>query len=94
LDAAAGIEEKRMSHKDNHDDKGKPFYLNIEGELIPWDDETITTEQLIELGGWDPSLRVQEIDLMTNEARTLKPGEVVLLKPGMGFAKKFEWKRG
>ena len=84
-----------MSHKDKHNDSSnKPFFVNIEGEEIPWDDETITTEQIVELGGWDASLGVQEIDLMTNEARTLKPGEVVELKPGKGFAKKIEWRRG
>lgn len=80
-----------MSHKDGHQ---KPFVVNIEGELFPWDSQTITTKEIVELGGWDLSLGVQEIDLMTNEARTLKPGEVVELKPGKGFAKKIEWRRG
>lgn len=84
-----------MSHKDKHDDAtGKKFFVNIEGEVFPWDEETITTEQVIDLGGWDPVLGVQEIDLKTNEARTLKPGEIVELKPGKGFSKRIEWRRG
>ena len=84
-----------MSHKHKHtDDRTNPYFVNIEGEVFPWDSPTITTEEIIELGGWDPTLGAQEIDLKTNEARTLKPGEVVELKPGKGFAKKIEWRRG
>lgn len=74
--------------------RGPKFNLNIEGELIPWDDDTITTEQIIELGGWEPSLGAIIIDLKTNEERTLKEGEEIEIKPGMGFAKKVKFKRG
>ena len=72
----------------------KPFFVNIEGEVCPWEDETITTEEIADKGGWDVSLGVQEIDLRTNETRTLEPGEVVKIRPGMGFAKKLKWQRG
>ena len=78
----------------NNKGKGPKYYLNIEGELHPWDDDTITTEQIIELGGWDPSLGAIIIDLKTNTERTLSPGEVVKIKPGQGFAKKVRFKRG
>jgi hypothetical protein len=74
-------------------DKTPPFFVNIEGVEYPWDKETITTEEIIQLGGWDPSLGVIEIDKDNNE-RTLQPGEVVELKPGHGFGKKIRWKRG
>lgn len=73
--------------------QGPKFTLNIEGALYDWDEDTITTEQIAELGGWDPSIGVIEIDKDNNE-RTLSPGEVVELKPGMGFGKKIKWKRG
>lgn len=73
---------------------GPKFFLDIEGTDIPWDEPTITTEQIIELGGWDPSLGVQQIDQKTNEAVTLATGQVVELKPGMGFAKRLRWQRG
>lgn len=73
--------------------RGQKFFANIEGTEHPWDRETITTEEIITLGGWDPSLGVIEIDRENNE-RTLKPGEVIDLKPGHGFAKKVRWKRG
>jgi Multiubiquitin len=73
--------------------KGSKYYVNVEGVEYPWDENTITTEQIAGLGGWDPSIGVIEIDKDNNE-RTLKPGEVVELKPGHGFAKKVRWKRG
>jgi hypothetical protein len=73
--------------------KGPKYYVNVEGTEYPWDESTISTEQIADLGGWDPSIGVIEIDKDNNE-RTLKPGEVVELKPGHGFAKKVRWKRG
>jgi hypothetical protein len=73
--------------------QGPKFTLDIEGTLHPWDEDTITTEQIAALGGWDVSLGVLLIDRDNNE-RTLKPGEVVELKPGMGFSKKVRFRRG
>jgi len=74
--------------------KGPKFLLDIEGELFPWDEDTITTEQIIELGGWDPSLGAVIIDKKTNEETTLQSGEVIEIKPGMGFSKQLGFKRG
>ncbi len=74
-------------------DETRPFFVNIEGVEHPWHRDTITREEIIQLGGWDPSLGVIEVDKDNNE-RTLQPGEVVELKPGHGFAKKIRWKRG
>ena len=73
--------------------QGPKFTLDIEGSLKPWDQSTITTEQIIALGGWDAAQGAILIDADNNE-RTLKPGEVVDLKPGMGFSKKIRFKRG
>ncbi len=73
--------------------QGPKYLLDIEGELKPWDKDTITTEEIISLGGWDPSQGAIVIDADNNE-RTLQPGEVVELKPGMGFSKKVHFKRG
>ena len=80
--------------KNNDKAKGPKYYINIEGDQYPWDDETITTEQIIELGGWEPSLGAIVIDLKTNTERTLSPGEVIEIKPGQGFSKKVRFKRG
>ena len=73
--------------------RGQKFFVNIEGTEHPWEKDSITTEEIIGLGGWDPSLGAIEIDKDNNE-QTLKPGEVIDLKPGHGFAKKVRWKRG
>ena len=72
---------------------GPKFTLDVEGVLKPWDQDTITTEQIASLGGWEPSLGVLLIDKDNNE-RTLRPEEVVELKPGMGFSKKVRFRRG
>ena len=74
-------------------EQGPKYILNIEGAEILWHQDTITTEQIAELGGWDISQGVIEVDQNNNE-RTLAPGEVVEIKPGHGFGKKHLWKRG
>jgi len=74
-------------------DKGPKYVLNIEGNEFPWEEDTITTEQIAQLGGWDISQGVIEVDKDNNE-RTLAPNEIVHIKPGQGFGKKIRWKRG
>lgn len=44
------------------------------------------------MGGWTTE-GVIEIDA-DNVERNLSPGEIIQLKPGLGFAKKVHWKRG
>ena len=56
------------------------YTLCIEGENYPWDDDKVTAKQIAELGGWDVSEGVIEID-ENNVERTLEPDEVVYLKP-------------
>ncbi len=73
--------------------QGPKYILNIEGKEFPWDDDTITTEEIAELGGWDPTQGVIEVDKDNNQ-RTLAPGEVIEIKPGLGFGKKHIFKRG
>jgi hypothetical protein len=74
-------------------DHGPKYFLDIEGTEHPWPRETITTEEIAKLGGWELAQGVIEIDADNNE-RTLQPGETVQLKPGKGFSKKIHWKRG
>jgi hypothetical protein len=69
------------------------YFVDIEGTVHLWPSETITTEEIIALGGWPSSQGVIEIDRDNNE-RTLQPGQVIHLKPGHGFAKKVRFKRG
>lgn len=72
---------------------GAKYHLDIEGVLKDWDEDTITTEQIIRLGGWDASQGAILID-HDNRETTLQPGQVVEIKPGMGFSKKVRFKRG
>lgn len=69
------------------------YTVVIEGKPYPWNAKSITTEQIIALGGWDASQGVIEVDEDNNE-RTLAPHEVIELKPGLDFGKKHRWKRG
>ena len=72
---------------------GPLYCVWIEDKSHPWPQDTITTERIAELGGWDVSQGVIEVDDDQNE-RTLKPGEVVKLRPGVSFGKKLRFKRG
>lgn len=73
--------------------QGPKYLLNIEGETVPWDHDTITAEQIADLGGWNVEQGVIEVDQHNNE-RTLTPGVEIEVKPGHGFGKKHRWKRG
>ena len=70
------------------------FEVDIEGAYKPWDKDTITTEEVAALGGWDSSMGVVLVSLEDGTERTLQPGEVVKLQPGLGFSKKVLFKRG
>lgn len=74
-------------------ERGAKYHLDIEGVLKDWNEGTITTEQIIQLGGWDASQGAILID-EENRETTLQPGQVVQIKHGMGFSKKVRFKRG
>ena len=69
------------------------FVICIEDREIEWKKGVITYEEILELGGWDPAKGVVEVDEDQGE-RTLEPGEIVKLKPGLRFGKKVRFKRG
>ena len=71
---------------------GPKYFVNIEGVEHDWPKDTITTEEIAQLGGWGTE-GVIEIDA-DNVEHTLAPSEIVHLKPGHGFAKKIRWQRG
>ena len=76
------------------EERGPKYCLNIEGEIYPWDEDTITVPQIRELGNLPRDLPVIEIDLTDNSQRTLAEDEIVHLRPGLGFSKKIKYKRG
>ncbi len=78
----------------NSQGEGPKYEIDIEGTLHPWHRDTITTADIIQLGGWSPDQGVVEVDLKTQEERTLAADEVVTLKPGHGFGKKVKFQRG
>lgn len=80
----AGVERFRV---------GPAFWVCVEGARLRWPRETITMEEIAGLGGWDPAQGVIEVDEDQNE-RTLAPGEVITLKPGIAFGKRLCWRRG
>ncbi len=72
---------------------GAKYSICIEGKNFEWPKKTITTEEIIQLGGWDASQGAVEVDKDQNE-RPLASGEVIQLKPGHNFCKKQRFKRG
>ena len=68
--------------------------VDIEGEFKPWDSDTITTEQVAALGGWNPAEGVILVNLDDGTERTLEPGEEIKLQADMGFSRKVLFKRG
>lgn len=74
--------------------QGPKYHLDIEGTIHDWDEDTITVPQIRELGGLPTDLPVLEIDLKDNSQRELAEGEVVELRPGLGFSKKVRYQRG
>lgn len=87
------LDEKQDKPKNEKLLREPKHFVCIEGETHPWADNTITTEEIIEAGGWDPDQGVIEVDRDQNE-RTLRPGEVIEIKPGKRFGKRVCWKRG
>ncbi|OHB32994.1 MAG: hypothetical protein A2X79_00755 [Desulfuromonadaceae bacterium GWB2_53_15] len=79
--------------EDHVNQGGQKYFVNIEGKEFPWGDETITAEEIAQLGGWDLSQGIVEVDEENNE-RTINASEVIAIKPGHGYGKKHTWKRG
>ena len=73
--------------------KEKIYIVCIEGAEHDWNKPEITYEEIVDLGGWQAADGILEIDKDQNE-RPLQPGDVIELKPGLGFSKKHCWKRG
>ena len=72
---------------------GAKYSICIEGTYYEWPNKTITTEEIIQLGGWDASQGAVEVDKDQNE-RQLTSGEVIKLKSGHNYCKKQRFKRG
>lgn len=74
--------------------EGPKYTINIENNHYPWEKDTISVPEIRELAGIPTDQQIQEIDLETQEERTLTEDEIVPLKPGQGFSKKVKFQRG
>jgi hypothetical protein len=83
-----------IGHRPAEPGQGPKYYIDIEGEIYSWDDDEITVQEIRELGDLPEEKGVIEIDLRTQEQRTLGDNETVELHPGRGFSEKFQYKRG
>ena len=109
VDSPTGVWIERQAHRDRllADDEvvsldaddierfrtGPVFKLRIEGRTYSWPRDTISTEEIAELGGWNPADGVIEVDEDQVE-RQLAPDETVTLQVGVSFGKMLRWKRG
>ena len=82
--SSEGIERFRL---------GSKYSICIEGTVYEWPRKTITTEEIIQLGGWDASQGAVEVDKDQNE-KQLSSGEIIKLKHGHNYCKKQRFKRG
>jgi hypothetical protein len=70
------------------------YEVDIEGQIFPWDRDSITVPELRDLAGYAADQQMIEINLKDNSEMVLDGDAVVRLKPGHGFAKKVVFKRG
>lgn len=82
-----------MAGEKEKDGKDGKYFINIEGTEYEWSVDSITTEQIRELGKLPADQPVVEEDKDGTE-RTLSPGETILLKPGHRFGRAPRYKRG
>ena len=73
---------------------GPKYEINIEGTDYPWGTGTITVPQIRDLGDIPSDQQIQEINLETQEERTLGADEIVTLEPGRGYSKRVKFQRG
>ncbi len=74
-------------------EKGKKYFVMIEGKEYPWERDTITTTQIRTLGNLPTDMPVVE-EFPDGTERTLTENETVELKPGHGFGRAPKFKRG
>lgn len=70
------------------------YEVDIEGQIYPWDRDSITVPELRELAGYPADQQMIEVDLKDNTEVVLADDATVTLKPGKGFAKRVVFKRG
>lgn len=85
--------EKTTTAPQTKQEAGKKFFVNIEGAEYPWEKDTITTQEIRDLGKLPADLPVIE-EKPDGTERTLAENEVIDLKPGHRFGRAPKFKRG
>jgi hypothetical protein len=73
------------------------YAVLIEGKLYPWNTDSITVQEIRELGNLPPNCVVIEKDLQKSAQRSLDEGDVhqpPRLQEGKEFTKKVNFRRG
>jgi hypothetical protein len=78
----------------NRPDEVADFFVDLEGTIYPWHQNTITVPEIRTLGGWEANQEVVEVNLEENTEVTLLESAIIELKPGHGFDKKIKFQRG
>ncbi len=83
-----------MSITETETHMGPKYEVNLDGDVQPWPNPTISVPEIRQLAGWGPDQPVVIVDIKSNDERDLREDEVIDLKPGHGFSKKIKFKRG
>jgi hypothetical protein len=70
------------------------YEIDIEGQIYPWDHDSITVPELRELARYPAGQEMIEVDLHDNTEVVLTEDATVAVRPGKGFAKRVVFKRG
>jgi hypothetical protein len=73
------------------------YEVNVEGQIHPWDKDTISVPEIRELGGFDSGSKVVAVNLEDNSEQALAESDVhdvVALSPGKPLVKRMSFKRG
>lgn len=81
-------------HGDEHAPHGPKYDVNIEGVVHDWPSPGITPAGVRSLAGWPEGEQVLAVDMETNIETPVGENETIALKPGVGFGRKFRFKRG
>ncbi len=73
--------------------RGQKFFVNIEGIEYEWDKDTITTQEIRNLGGLPADLPIIQ-ESPDGTERTLAEGETITLQPGHRHGRAAKYRRG
>lgn len=83
-----------MTNVNNQSDHaGKKFFVNIEGTEYSWDKETITVQEIRNLGNIPTDQQIIQ-ESPDGTERTLEENETVTIQPGHRHGRSAKYRRG